>query len=293
MAWVNIKNSQYYRRSRRVNGRVATQHLGGGEFGEMMASLDHSERMIRRMDAGLARVDRVVFGSTVRDVFEIGDFLGALFAVLARQSGLHQHHRQWRRTRRAINMSGTPFTKKELERLGRQLDQAQVRRAPLMEPSFEGLPEADRATLLAAAKGDTAALEKAKPYLTDPKYIRLWRNPMVAARCWLVGQVAGNDAVVATATHARVVMLQNELGFGTANMLEKLAITRIVHNWLAVAALDVRACQTPFQSRERTNVEKSLGQAERRLMSVIKTLAFLQECSAAAVMSRIGSATAM
>ena len=147
--------------------------------------------------------------------------------------------------------------------------------------------------LQAAAKGDAAALEKAKPYLTDPKYIKLWGNPMTAARCWLVGQVAGNDDVVASATHARVVMLQNELGFGTANMLEKLAITRIVHNWLTVAALDVRACQTPFQSRERANVEKSLVQAERRLMQAIKTLAFLRECSAAAVMSRFGSVTAM
>lgn len=292
MAWVNIKNRQYYRRSRRVNGRVATEHLGGGEFGEMMASLDHSERMMRRMDAGLARADREVFESTVRDVFEIGDFLGALFAVLARQSGLHQHHRQWRRTRRAIDMSGTFFPKKELERLGQQLDQAQVRRAPLMEPSFEGLPEADRATLQAAAKGDAAALEEAKPYLTDPKYIKLWGNPMTAARCWLVGQVAGNDDVVASATHARVVMLQNELGFATANMLEKLAITRIVHNWLAVAALDVRACQTLFQSRERANVEKSLGQAERRLMQAIKTLAFLRECSVALLVSRIGCAMA-
>ena len=188
-------------------------------------------------------------------------------------------------------MSGTPFSKKELERLGQQLDQAQVRRAPLMEPSFEGLPEADRATLLAAAKGDTDALEKAKPYRTDPKYLKLWGNPMVAARCWLVGQVAGNDAVVASATHARVVMLQNELCFGTANMLEKLVITRIVHNWLAVAALDVRACQIEPQSRERANVEKSLGQAERRLMQAIKTLAFLRECTAAVLMSRIGNVT--
>ncbi len=38
-------------------------------------------------------------------------------------------------------------------------------------------------------------------------------------------------------------MLQNEWGFATANMLGQLATTRIVHNWLAVAALDVRACQ--------------------------------------------------
>lgn len=292
MAWVNIKNSRYYRRSRRVNGRIVTEHLGGGEFGELMASKDHSERVIKRLDAALARADREVFGNTVRDVFEIGEFLGNLFAVFARQSGFHMHHRQWRRTRRTIKMTAMPLSKKELDRLGQQLEQTQLRRSPLMEPSFEGLPEADRIMLMAAAKGDASALEKAKPYLADPKYIKLWGNPMVAARCWLVGQVAGNDAVVGNATHARVVMLQNELGFATANMLEKLAITRIVHNWLAVAALDVRACQTHFQSRERINIEKSLGQAERRLMQAIKTLAFLRECSVASVISRIDCTTA-
>lgn len=161
-----------------------------------------------------------------------------------------------------------------------------------MEPNFGGLPEADRATLQAAAKGDVAVLEKAKPYLTDPKYIKLWGNPMYAARCWLVTQVAGSDSVVARTTNARVAMLQDELGFASANMLEKLAITRIVHNWLAVAALDVRACQTPFQSPERASVEKSLGRAEHRLMQAIKTLAFLRECSVASVISRIDCATA-
>ena len=41
-------------------------------------------------------------------------------------------------------------------------------------------------------------------------------------------------------------MLQQELGYEGANTLEKIAITRIVHNWLAVAALDARACQTGF-----------------------------------------------
>ena len=161
-----------------------------------------------------------------------------------------------------------------------------------MEPSFEGLPEADRVTLQAATKGDAASLEKAKPYLTDPKYIKLWGNPMYAARCWLVTQVSGSDSVVARTTHARVAMLQDELGFATANMLEKLAITRIVHNWLAVAAPDVRTCQTPYQSRERANVEKSLALAERRLMQAIKTLAFLRECSVATVISQIDCTTA-
>ncbi len=113
---------------------------------------------------------------------------------------------------------------------------------------------------------------------------------MYAARCWLVGQVAGNDTVVARTTHARVAMLQEELGFAEASVLERLAITRILHNWLAVAALDVRACQASFHGRERANVEKSLALAERRLMQAIKTLAFLRGCTVPTLLARIESA---
>lgn len=125
-----------------------------------------------------------------------------------------------------------------------RVEQAERAKAPLLAPDLSGLPEADRATLQAAAKGDRAALARAEPYLSDPKYVQLWGDPMRAPRCWLVGQVAGQDKVVARATHARAALLTQELGFETANVLEKVAITRVVHNWLAVAALEARACQS-------------------------------------------------
>lgn len=285
MAWVNIKHGRYYRRSRRVNGRVVNEHIGGGEFGEMMAGLDRIERSGRRIEEGFAQAHRDVYGYAVRDVFSIDEFLGNFFTVLARQSGYHLHHRQLRRNWRTSTMSSIGNLKKLGEKIGKQLDQS--KRAPLMDANFDGLPEADRVTLQAAAKGDAAALAKAQPYLTDPKYIMAWGNPVYAARCWLVTQVAGDDVIVARATHSRVKMLQDELGFTNASLLEKLAITRIVHNWLAVAALEAKCCQTAFQSRERTNAEKSLSQAERRLMQAIKTLAFLRECSIPALMARM------
>jgi len=181
--------------------------------------------------------------------------------------------------------------RRQVDQLREQVEKAERGRAPLMAPDFSGIPEADRATLQAAAKGDKAALAKAQAYLSDPKYIRAWGNPMYAARCWLVGQVSGDDIVVARTTHSRMAMLQKELGYEEANTLEKIVITRVVHNWLAVAALDARACQTGFQTRERANVEKSLTQAERRLMQAVKSLAFLRDCSVAALMARIGDAT--
>ena len=32
MAWVNVKGHRYYRRSKRVGGRVLTEHVGRGEL---------------------------------------------------------------------------------------------------------------------------------------------------------------------------------------------------------------------------------------------------------------------
>ncbi len=182
---------------------------------------------------------------------------------------------------------------RQIEKLRERVEQAERVKAPLLSPDFSGIPVADRATLQAAAKGDKAALAKAQPYLTDPEFIKRWGNPMFAARCWLVGQVCGDDKVVARTTHARATMLQQELGWDGANALEQIAVTRIVHNWLAVAVLDARACQTEFSSRERTSVERSLSQAERRLMQAVKTLAFLRGCTATALMTRIGEVTTM
>ena len=49
MAWVNINGHRYYRRSRRVGGRVCTEHIGGGWLGRVAAELDACDRQIRRL----------------------------------------------------------------------------------------------------------------------------------------------------------------------------------------------------------------------------------------------------
>ena len=56
MAWVNIKGHRYYRRSKRVGGRVVTEHVGRGELANLDAQydgakreLDRAERMVRRV----------------------------------------------------------------------------------------------------------------------------------------------------------------------------------------------------------------------------------------------------
>lgn len=291
MTWVTIKGHRYYRQSRRVNGRVVTEHLGGGKLGEAMAVIDAAERTDRRIDASFRQAGRILFSLHVAQVFGIERFLADLFAVLAHECGYHRHHRQWRKSRGADPMIAERLHL-QIDKLKAALEKAERGRAPLLAPDFTGLPDEDRLALQAAAKGDKAALAKVQSYLTDPNYVRVWGDPMYAARCWLVYQVAGDDLVVARTTHARAKALRQDLGYETANTLERVAITRVVHGWLAVAALEAKACQLPVGSRERANAEKAVTQADRRLTQAVKTLAFLRECTVAALMARLGQANA-
>lgn len=291
MAWTTIKGKRYYRRSKRVGGRVVTSHIGSGDFGEAMAAIDDAERLDRRIELEYRRADRIVFDRHVADVFGIERFLADLFALLAHECGFHRHNRQWRKSRGADPMIAERLHG-QIDKLKAALEKAERGRAPLMAPDFTGLPEEDRIALQAAAKGDKAALAKVQGYLSDPGYVRVWGDPMYAARCWLVYQVAGDDLVVARATHARAKALRQDLGYETANTLERVAITRVVHGWLAVAALEAKSCQLAVGSRERATAEKAVTQADRRLTQAVKTLAFLRNCSVAALVARLGKATA-
>lgn len=114
MAWVTIKGRRDYRRSRRVNGRVVTEHIGGGILGELAAMIDDDERLERHLALDRERVGADPFHDRVRAVFGIDRFLSDLFSVLAARCGFYQHRRQWRKSRRADPMS--------LDHLARQVD---------------------------------------------------------------------------------------------------------------------------------------------------------------------------
>lgn len=110
---------------------------------------------------------------------------------------------------------------------------------------------------------------------------------MYAAKCWLVGQASGDDKVVARATHNRADQLRDDLGFQSANVLEQIAITRVVHNWLTAGVLESKACGWKPFTKERAQVERCLSQAERRLMQAVKALAFLRRLPAAAILGQL------
>jgi hypothetical protein len=115
MGWDVVGNRRYYTRSRKVNGRVVRQYVGGGVVGELAAAADARRRAERQAakEARQAEDDRWRQGLAVlQELCGTADlFMRA--ALLA--ADYHQHARScWRRRRheshgrKTANGSGNP-----------------------------------------------------------------------------------------------------------------------------------------------------------------------------------------
>jgi len=270
MAWVNIKGHRYYRRSKRVGGRVVTEHVGRGELANLDAEYDAAKRELDRTDCMARRVGMHSDGAEFAAYFEFDDFLGDAVAALAHRQGWHRPKRQWRK-KRGADVGEIQTLRKKIDKL-----RAIVDAQPLRAPELYGVPDADRAVLAKAAAGDAAALDAAEPYFTDPDRLRRWGDPMYAARCWLVSQSAGDNALVYQATHRHANAMRDGLGWGGADALQRLAIVRVVNNWLAVGVLEAKANRIDPGHQSRAVIERTLSQADRRLMQAVRTLAVLR-----------------
>ena len=96
MAW---EKGRYYTRSRKVNGRVIREYIGGGAVGELAAQLDVIERERREYEREAWRVEREgieEFDETIAKVCQMADMI-ARAAMLA--AGFHHHRGEWRRRR--------------------------------------------------------------------------------------------------------------------------------------------------------------------------------------------------
>ena len=286
MAWVTIKGRRYYRRSKRVGGRVVTQHLGGGELGEAMAAIDLMAREDEREVREYERSERAAEEPTFAEFFRLDDVLASVVGVLAHRQGWHQHKRQWRRKRGAV-VGSINKIRRQIERL-----KAKVEARPLITIDLKGLPDAERVMLAKAATGDAEALAAAEPYFKDAARLRRWGDPVHAAKCWLVTQSCGDDWLVGRATHRFAESMQEGLGWADADALQRLAILRVVNNWLAVGVLEAKANRINPEHSARTPIERALSQAEKRLMQAVRMLAVLRGTKPVDVMSALPPATA-
>ena len=96
MAW---EKGRYYTRSRKVNGRVVREYVGGGEVGALAAQLDAIEREHRKYERESWHVEREeieAFDESITKICEMADIIAQATMVAA---GFHRYRGEWRRRR--------------------------------------------------------------------------------------------------------------------------------------------------------------------------------------------------
>jgi hypothetical protein len=93
------RGGRYYTRSRRVEGRVVREYIGGGVVGELAARKDGEERERKEAEAarGQAEVKHLEeLAAPVVQLYEVAEALARAHLIAA---GCHRHKGEWRRRR--------------------------------------------------------------------------------------------------------------------------------------------------------------------------------------------------
>ncbi|VTR92844.1 Uncharacterized protein OS=Singulisphaera acidiphila (strain ATCC BAA-1392 / DSM 18658 / VKM B-2454 / MOB10) GN=Sinac_7637 PE=4 SV=1 [Gemmata massiliana] len=105
MGW--DKNGRYYTRSRRVNGRVVREYIGGGRAGELVAQMDAIARDKRETERACAKIARERVEALDAPLAELNEQADLLIQAALVAAGLRQHKRgEWRK-KRGEHESGT------------------------------------------------------------------------------------------------------------------------------------------------------------------------------------------
>lgn len=101
MAWEKReRGGLYYTRSKKVNGRVVREYVGGGLLGEISARTDADERRQREEEAALWREERERLEALDGQMEELYEAAEVLVKAALLAGGYHQHKRgEWRKRR--------------------------------------------------------------------------------------------------------------------------------------------------------------------------------------------------
>ena len=101
MAWEKReRGGLYYTRSRKVNGRVLREYLGGGVLGEITARMDALERHRREEETALWREERERLETLDGLTEELNEAAEVVAQAALVAAGYHQHKRgEWRKRR--------------------------------------------------------------------------------------------------------------------------------------------------------------------------------------------------
>src|SRR5918997_5575536 len=101
MAWEKREHGgPYYTRSRKVNGRVVREYVGGGLLGEFAARMDAEDRQRREEEAAAWREERERLDELAGLVDEFCQEVETIARAALLAAGFRRHNRgEWRKAR--------------------------------------------------------------------------------------------------------------------------------------------------------------------------------------------------
>lgn len=261
----------YYYRSRKVRGRAVKTYVGpvGSDEAEAERAAVEERKAARRAERerviAADREARGILGANA----EFDRLADRLFRAVMAVLGFRLHARtEWRPKRGAALMS--PF-------------EALVARYGPQEPrpaltTFRADTPEDQEVLDRAARGDAGVLPTVREWLRDPAKLSWLGSVAQMAEHAIVRQVAGDDVAVAAAVAAKMRDQRERLEAETPNasLPVRLAVTRVVHNWVVVHCMEATAAKHPPGTPAAIAAEKQLASAERRLATALKSLTVLR-----------------
>jgi hypothetical protein len=269
MAWEEReRGGPYYTRSKKINGRVVREYVGGGRLGKLAAEADALERRRREEEAEARRAERdrlETLEAPVAKLCEIAETL-ARAALLA--AGYHRHNRgEWRKRRMSPSKKkptkGTPARK---DRMSEKLSKGE-------EDILKILRRAER--------GDKTVLPDLRELLDlGPELASVCGDLAKTAERELIGVMAGKDLLMKETVPRKLKAMREELSGPSPTSLEKLLVERVVACWLALQHAELLCTQGSFGRVTVHQVElyqRRLDRAQKRFLSAIRTLAQIRK----------------
>ncbi len=102
MAWESReRGGPYYTRSRRVNGQVVREYIGGGELARIVSESDTRRRTLRKAERQQERAELERLEALAAPLGELCEVTETLVRAHLLAGGYHKHKGEWRRERSA------------------------------------------------------------------------------------------------------------------------------------------------------------------------------------------------
>lgn len=247
----------YFYRKKRVNGRVVSEYIGGGQVAQILAQLDEREREKRgaQREAVAAQIEQ--WRASDRAAKGAFDFVSIVLGAALQSAGYHQHARgEWRRKRATTNSKDMAKQTKQTNALAAKADFSQ--------------------TLALAQSGDAQAAREVfamiKGAASERAFVAVLADVGTRNQKHITEGMGFNTPFLSGAIERQLEIMRADLGGEDAPPLERMLIERILSCWLLVNSLEGQVSNQGHPALSE-QLDKRLQRAHKRHLSAVLALA--------------------